>query len=317
MNSMNHLYIGLDGGGTHTTVYAVRRDGTILSRAGGPGLNYLTDGTDLCVRRFRDMLLPLIPGLTGPEITVCAGLAALDGPAPPEILSAFRSVLPSGCQLILESDLSAALAGLTRGKPGMMAVCGTGSMLMARDAAGRESAFGGWGWKIGDPGSGFSLARESLFRALFRWEAEGKRTPLLEAALAFFTAEHPRDLIPLLYEPSLGTDAFAAFGAEAVRLAETGDPDAGGILAGQMEQLAALAGALLDSVPEALHCVGLYGGVFQHSAPARDAFSAALRLRHPEARPEPLTIPPAMGAVILAMLREGISPGSLPAFQHE
>ncbi len=314
---MTELYIGVDGGGTHTSAVCVQPDGHILSHAAGPGLNFCNDGLETCVGRFGEILASLLPsGQTG-QVVVCAGLAALDDSAPPEILSAFQAVLPSGCRLMLESDLTVALAGLTLGRPGLMAVCGTGSMVMVRNAHGQERAAGGWGWKIGDPGSGYMLAREGLFRALWRLETERLETPLLKAAFSFCSVSDSRSLLAALYPPGTGVDTLAAFGAEVVRLAEKGDPDALEILTRQMEGLSALAAPLLDSAQEAADRVGLYGGVFQHSALARSLFSEKLSARFPGIRPVLPEYPPALGAVILAMLRDGVPSGRLPAFDEE
>ena len=311
---MNHLFIGIDGGGSHSTAAAVCPDGSILGRAEGPGLNYLNDGLETCVRRFGE-LLRQFPSLEIGNVVVCGGLAALDGPAPGSILEAFQSVLPPNCRLILESDLSVALAGHTLGRPGLMAVCGTGSMALARDCSGREICAGGWGWKIGDPGSGYSLAREGLFRAAFRAETEGRKTPLLTAALRFFDAPDLRSLIAPLYAPGRGPDALAAFGAEVARLAGEDDPDAFGILTAQMDQFAALCASLLNTIPAAIGHVGLSGGLFVHSPLACALFTEALLARCPGAKTGPVKQPPALGAVILGMLRSGISPSNIPVFK--
>ena len=304
---MKHLYIGIDGGGSRSTVLAADPEGNGLTETRGPGLNYLNDGLDLCVRRFGEMVRRAVPDGFAGAGTVCAGLAALDGPADREIQAAFQSALPPSFRLILRSDLSAALAGHTLGGPGMAAVCGTGSMALVRDREGRERAAGGWGRKIGDPGGGTALAQEGLFRALYLYEAEGRRTPLLLAALRFFSRARPRDLLQPLYAPDFGTDDLAAFGAEVVRLAEQEDPEAGNILERQMICLASLAAALLRDAPEAASAVGLYGGLFQHSPLARRLFSEALLERIPESVTGLCARPPAAGAVCLAMMEEGVS----------
>jgi len=298
------LYIGVDGGGTHSTAMAIHPDGRILSRSEGGGLNYLNDGLEACTARFRRIVTPLLSPDAGAGTVVCAGLAALDGPATPEVQAAFQAALPSCARLFLTSDVTVALAGHTRGEPGAMAICGTGSMAVVRDSAGRERAAGGWGWKIGDPGSGCALAREGLYTALTAWEAEGKEQPLMKAALAFFSVEDPRGLIPAVYAPGVGVDGLAAFGAEVVRLAEAGDPEARGILSRQMGAFAALTAGLLRAAPEARERVGLFGGVFQHSELARKLFSDELAGRCPGALARLAETPPAQGAAILARMRE-------------
>ena len=314
---MTKVYIGLDGGGTHTTGVTVRPDGTVIRRTEGPGLNYLNDGLACCIGRLQRITALLTEGVGAEEVSVCAGLAALDGPAPPEILAAFRKALPAGWTLRLESDLTVALTGHTLGKPGLMAVCGTGSMALTLDREGQTHAAGGWGWKMGDPGSGYALAREGLEQALYALEAEGRETPLLAEALLFFGAADAREMIGTLYAEGQGPDALAAFGAAVIRQAEEGEPEAETLIRRQMARLAALAGMLLRKTPEARERVGLYGGIFQHSALARNLFAQALEARSPGVRAELIQREPALGAVILEMLREGTHPGELPEFTEE
>ena len=314
---MTDLYIGMDGGGTRTTAVLVRSDGRILRRAEGRGMNWLNDGLEACTERFRDLIRQLLPGDPGVTVKVCAGCAALDGPAPDGILDAFRAVLPPGTRLMLTSDLSAARAGLTRGRPGLMAVCGTGSMVLIRNRKGEEKAAGGWGRRIGDPGSGAMLAREALFTGLYLAETEGKRVPLLEAALRFFGGSRPRDLPEAVHAPGLGQDAIAAFGREVILLAENGDPEARSILERQMSLLAGPAAFLLEEAPEAKESIGVYGGVFQHSALARKLFSEALGARIPGLRIRLPQDPSAQGAVLLGMLEDGLQTEELPDMKEE
>ncbi len=298
---MEELYIGIDGGGTRSTILAADAQGNILRESAGPGLNYLNDGLETCVCRFEEMISRVMPAGFSGSGTVCAGLSALDGPAPEDVSGAFRSVLPPSFHLKLCSDLSTALAGHTLGGPGLMAVCGTGSMLLVRNSAGEERAAGGWGWKIGDPGSGYALAQAGLYRALHRFEAEKRETPLLRAALSFFGCGKPRDILLPVYAPGFGVDALAAFGKQVVHLAEQGDPDAGEILRGQLAEFASLAASLLRDVPEAASAAGLYGALFQHSRAARNIFSEELRKRVPGCAVAMAARSPAQGAVYLAM----------------
>ena len=314
---MNQIYVGIDGGGTHSTAVAVLNDGTILRREESGGLNYLTDGLPACTKRLRDLAARVTQGLPNAPLRLCAGLAALDAPAEPDILAAFQEALPQPLRdLDLQSDLYIALMGHTAGAPGLMAVCGTGSMLMALDAQGTQHVMGGWGYRLHDAGSGYSLTRAALIRAVETWEERQESTPLLRSALAFFGAAAPRALIAPLYDASCTPDRFAAFGAQVIGLAEDGDAAALCILRREMAQLSAQAARLLSRVPEA-KAVGLYGGVFEHSLLARSLFTGHLRAAHPLARVAPALFPPEIGAVIHRMKQDGVSIDQLPEFKEE
>ena len=313
---MQSIYIGIDGGGTHTTAVAVRPDGTVIGRAEGDGLNYHNDGLEVCLVRFRNIVNALLSPLGESQARVCAGLAALDGPAEPGILTAFQRAVPPGCTVDLRSDAYIALMGHTEGRPGLMIICGTGSMLLALDAQGEEHVAGGWGWKFHDAGSGYSLARVGLMRALDTWEQQDALSPLLKSALAFFDVSAPRALIDRIYAPGFAPERLAGWGAEVIRLAEAGDAQAQAVLETEMDRLARQAAALLCRVPEA-RLVGLYGGVFQHSARARACFTGLLTARCPDADVSAPRCTPPLGAVIHSMIQSGVAREALPVFKEE
>ena len=123
-----------------------------------------------------------------------------------------------------------------------------------------------------------------------------------------------RSLITPLYAPGRGPDTLAAFGAEVVRLAEREDSDAMEILNGQMIQFAGLAAALLQAVPEAAARTGLSGGLFTNSTLSCFLFTRALQASCPEVKISLADRPPALGAVVLAMLRSGVTAEKIPAF---
>ena len=298
------LYIGMDGGGTRTTAVAVREDGTLAGSAQGGGLNFLQDGLETCLDRFEQLARELMGNTPPEDVVVSAGLAALDGPADADILGAFRARLPGGCTLHLTSDALIALMGHTMGGPGMMVICGTGSMLMALDRSGKEHVLGGWGWKMGDAGSGYTLSRNALVRATEDFDLTGHRSVLMEDALRFFAAAQPRDLIARLYDPAMGTDTMAAFGARVLEAARQGDADALHIAEHEMTRLACLAEALYRQVPEAAVCA-VYGGVMQHSPLARQLFTQALSERCSGVAVTAPRHPPEIGAVVLGMLKDG------------
>jgi N-acetylglucosamine kinase-like BadF-type ATPase len=60
------------------------------------------------------------------------------------------------------SDVEGALLGALGGRPGLLVLAGTGSIVMGRDERGRLARAGGLGPLIGDEGSAFWLGREWL-----------------------------------------------------------------------------------------------------------------------------------------------------------
>ena len=297
------LLIGIDGGATHSTAVAAWNDGTVAAVAHGGGLNINNIGTEAVRGHMESMVHELCKKAGAAPACVCAGMAALDAPADEATTEKFTGLLTRD-QLDLQSDAYVALMGLTQGKPGMIAICGTGSMLMLADDAGDQYISGGWGYLMEDSGSGYAIAREGLLAAIDEYEGTGPATPLTACACEFFGMTDLRKVIDFLYSPDFSPDKLAAFARHVLAEADKGDPISYAIIRKNMRKLAGQAAALFKKAPEARH-MGLYGGIFAHSEPARSEFSEKLRadvpgciICSPEFRPE-------LGAIIHLLKKRG------------
>lgn len=305
------LLIGIDGGGTHSTAAAARPDGRVVAAAYGDGLNYHHIGVEKVRLRLESMVTELCEKTGAVRPLICVGMSALDGPADADILARFAQgrFLPG--QLDLQSDAYAALMGFTCGEPGMIVICGTGSMLLLLDAEGRQHVGGGWGYLLADEGSSYTLAREALLAVIDESEGLGQATPLTAHALSYFQAGTPRKIIDKIYAPDFTPDRLAGFARYVLKEAEAGEPVALSILRRTMPKLAAQAAQLLKKAP-GVSRVGLYGGVFLNSGAARDCFTGTLCQLTEHAQICPLEYTPEVGAIIHLMRREGIlCPGAL------
>ena len=293
------LYIGIDGGGTHSTAAAVRPDGSVAALACGGGLNFHNSGVETVRERLESMTAELCEkaGVPIENAMVCAGMSALDLPADEATTRLFAGRLAFE-QLDLQSDAYAALMGCTLGEPGVIVICGTGSMLVLSDSEGRQIPGGGWGYLLGDAGSSYTLAREGLIAALDALEGIASPTALTADALAFFNAqEDPRSLISHVYAPGFGPEKFAAFARFVLTRAGEGDPVAYGIVERNMKRLGRLAAQMLLKDEKARR-IGLYGGVFAHNPFAKELFEKEVTARVSDAQFCPVSFPPELGAVI-------------------
>ena len=298
------LYIGIDGGGTHSTAVAAWPDGRIAAVTEGQGLNYHNVGVELVRLRLEEMVKTLEAQAEAPVEKICVGMSALDGPADEAILALFTSVALSPTALDLQSDAYAALMGFTQGEPGMIVICGTGSMLLLVDEKGNQHVSGGWGYLLNDAGSGYTLAREALLKVIDAAEGTGPSTPLTALALDYFGASHPRGIIDRVYAPDFTPDKMAGFAPCVIAQAEQGEPGAQDILTRNMERLARQAARLFQKAPTAQR-VGLYGGIFAHSPLARAIFQNTLAELWPSAEICDLQYPPELGAIIHLMRKTG------------
>ena len=173
------LLIGIDGGGTHSTAVAASPDGRIAAVTEGGGLNFHNVGVETVRLRLEAMVEDLCRQ-TGCKVDeVCVGMSALDAPADDATTAAFCTGMFRPEHLDLQSDAYVALMGFTCGEPGMIIICGTGSMLLMLDGQGNQKPAGGWGYLLGDAGSGYTLAREGLLAIIDATEGTGPSTPLV------------------------------------------------------------------------------------------------------------------------------------------
>lgn len=297
------ILIGIDGGGTHSTAVAAYPDGRIAAVTEGGGLNFHNSGVETVRQRLEAMVEDLCRKTGCEAERICVGMSALDAPADEATTALFTGAL-NARQLDLQSDAYIALMGLTQGKPGVIVICGTGSMLLMLDSEGKQHAAGGWGYLLGDAGSGYTLAKEGLLAAIDAFEGIGPETPLLTDSLAYFGADTPRGLIDRIYAPEATTAWIAGFARHVLARAGDGHEAAVNILRRNMERLARSAAQLIAAAPEAAR-VGLYGGVFGHSELARSLFTQALQRFSPGAEVCTLGYPPELGALIHLFRQRG------------
>ena len=82
MNRMNpNIFIGIDGGGTHSTAVAAWPDGRIAAVTEGGGLNYHNSGVETVRTRLEAMARDLSSMAQSPVAEACVGMSALDLPA--------------------------------------------------------------------------------------------------------------------------------------------------------------------------------------------------------------------------------------------
>jgi N-acetylglucosamine kinase-like BadF-type ATPase len=259
-----------------------------LREAEGPGANVATLPATLVSERLSALLTQL--GDLHPE-ACCAGAAGAEVPAARARLESLLEQMLPGCRLAVVHDtrLVLAAAGIVAG---IALVAGTGSVAYGRVADGREAQRGGWGWMLGDDGSGVWVTREAARVVMARADAGRPLGPLGEALLAACRARDAQELTANLH--SMGEPMQWAAAASAVFETVETDDASREIVHGAARALAGLA----RDVGAAVGIEGpvvLAGGLLLH----QPALEAAVRTQL--ARPSVLLDrPPVEGALRLA-----------------
>jgi glucosamine kinase len=132
-------------------------------------------------------------GLIRP-LACCAGAAGAEVPEARARLDALlRRLLPdSRVCVVHDARLVLAAAGLDAG---IALIAGTGSVAYGRTADGREAQRGGWGWMIGDEGSGVWITREAARLVMARSERGDPIGKLGRALLTATGTNSARELV--------------------------------------------------------------------------------------------------------------------------
>jgi glucosamine kinase len=162
--------LGLDIGGTSTRARLVA-DGEIVADVTG-GSASLTAAGEARAAAALDDLLGQLPGPAGRLDAVCAGAAGSHTAAQQtsDFLQARLAPMTRSSVVLVVDDASLILPA-ARLAEGIAVICGTGSIATGT-WRGREAWAGGWGYLLGDEGSGYWMVRSAI-RALLSRRTRG------------------------------------------------------------------------------------------------------------------------------------------------
>lgn len=301
------VVLGIDGGGTKTRCLVADRAGTLLGEGLAGPSNYQVVGPDAAAAAVVGAAEQALARAGLALADVDAAVAGLAGVGRPEDQAAMRRALAAGfatAALAVVPDARIALEGALGGAPGAIVISGTGSIAYGLDAQGQTVRAGGWGWILGDEGSGYDIGRRAVAAALAAGDGTGSPTVLQERVCSAWGLERIDLAIRRVYAdlPAAKAD-MAALVPLVMAAAAGGDEVAAAILRQAGEQLGALAAAVLRrlGLPDgAAQLVAGTGGVFTGCAAVREAMAARLAALAPTASLIDPISSPAEGAVRLA-----------------
>lgn len=234
--------MGVDGGGTGTRARLAVANGRTLGE-GQAGPSGLSQGVEQAWRHVREAIAAAFgqAGLALPaphEIELGLGLAGAGVAAQH---AAFMQGDPGYARLLLVNDGVTQLLGAHAGGPGLVVASGTGSVAAARGADGRMRQCGGWGFPVGDEGSGAWLGLQAMRQAQHVIDGRAAASPLADAVFAL--AGHDAPAL-LAWCAGAGQAKWATLAPLVFAAAEAGDAAAGALLDQAARDLARLVHAL-------------------------------------------------------------------------
>jgi glucosamine kinase len=183
--------LGIDIGGTNSRARLWAR-GQIAAESQVSSASLPAVGPQAASSALAALLSGVDVGPGEPVDAVCVGSAGLSVPGAREFLHGQLAPLTRYGTVVIVSDAMLVLpaAGLDAG---VAVICGTGSVAVG-SCGDRTVQAGGWGYLLGDPGSGYWIVREAL-RVLFRRRDRGQ--PLGELGRELLAATESGDLAML------------------------------------------------------------------------------------------------------------------------
>jgi N-acetylglucosamine kinase-like BadF-type ATPase len=308
--------IGIDAGGTKTVCILADDQKRMLSRARGPGANLQAAGELEVEKVLHDVMQQAIGDRDIAPAAICLGIAGVDRPNDAAIVDGIMKRIGAKARIVIVNDALIALETGAPGQPGIVIVSGTGSIAYGRNAAGEAARAGGWGYALGDEGSGYWIGRAALRAVLRAADQRGPRTMLTPMLLEHFSVSHPQLLLHEIYHHHLKPAAIGALASCVHDAFNQGDQAATGILRGAADELEGSALSVarrLELTTESFTFL-LSGGIFRAVPWLAEELGRRLPATAPKSVTKLLDREPAEGAVTFAV-QEATGGARIPVYR--
>jgi N-acetylglucosamine kinase-like BadF-type ATPase len=270
-----------------------------VGEARADGANLYTHG-ELHVEKVFDAIIETFAN-DHPIAAACVGIAGVDRPYDEGVIRNILRRLGHRKNVRVVNDAVIALTAGAAERFGIVVLAGTGSIAYGADRAGRTARSGGFGSLLADEGSGYWLGHQALREAVRASDGRGGATRLRDLVFEALGATSMAEVIPKVYEQAMPKHGIAALAPLVERARAEGDTVAAELICRGGQELALAAGAVARALSFGAEPfpVVLAGGAFKACPSLVDTVVGALDL--PAARPAPLTVEPALGAVALAL----------------
>ena len=205
--------IGIDGGGTGTVGILTTETGRCLAQVQSGPSNYHVVGeaeTQAVLESVIGQLCEKAGILLTDSICFCLGMAGLGRAADREVVGRICDKLGVSKNRILTHDAHIALVGGTEKQHGVIVISGTGAIVYGINANGKEARASGWGYLLGDEGSGYDIAINGLRAVVRAADGRGRQTELTNRILNKLELNEPGELIRWAHAASRDTIAQLA-----------------------------------------------------------------------------------------------------------
>jgi len=301
---MDNYVIGIDGGGTETIGVLANHDGLVLAQSRGGATNYQVVGSNKLKTELENVFDDLLQLSRVPKEKVAHIYLGLAGAGRESDRREIKQLLAGSYAkgITVESDARIALAGAFAGKPGIILIAGTGAICFGKNADSPVVRSGGWGYLLGDEGSGYYVGQQAIIAALKDLDGRAEKTSLRQIIESHYGLKQIDEIIPLIYKGKIDRTEISSLAPLVFEVSQKGDAVAMNIIKRTGQEL----GKLVKAVAERLNLrhkpihIALVGGLINiKDVFINEIFKELYELSWDIEVSEPL-FSPAIGAVILS-----------------
>lgn len=303
--------LGIDGGGTATKCVIADDKGNLLGQGISEPSNYQVVGVRKAidaVNRTKKQAVETTGIRKAKFEVVCLGLAGVGRLVDHKVIGEALKKLDLAQKIMLDHDASIALAGATICQPGIVIIAGTGTTAFGMNGEGRTARANGWGYVLGDEGSGYDIGQKALRAALRAYDGRGEATFLTSKLIKYFGLKSLPDIVQRVYRNKLSRKEIAALTPLVVESAKKEDKVAALILKETGEELGTSVVAVIKSLKmeKKEFEVAMAGGVFKAEELILPYFKGRVKGVAPKARFIEPRFEPVIGAIFLGLRKIGV-----------
>jgi N-acetylglucosamine kinase-like BadF-type ATPase len=302
--------LGVDGGGSWTRSVIMRPDGTIIGVGKAGPSNPITSGVEKSLKNIFLAEQKANQNRVYNYKLSIFGIAGVYRSKYRQLM--FEKLSKAFGEVKIISDTHSALAGATGCKTGVIAIAGTGSIAYGVNEKGLEAKAGGWGWRLGDEGSGYTIGKNALKAVLRYYDDSEGFTSLKEMILNKLELTNVEEIVDWAYDPNREPRHFASLVPIVKEAEKQGD-----LIATQiMRESGAELGIITQTVIKKLKMSGKFpvaccGGVFKQPNGYNVSFEDTVKKVAPRCVfIEPL-FSPTIGSALLALKSQNIEVNEL------
>lgn len=301
------VIMGIDGGGTGVRVVLAEADLVVLGQGEAGGVNPFVQtpaGAEANLRSAMQQAFAMATIEPAQVNAVCAGIAGTSGSdsSGDWLRRTLADVIPQA-RVIMSSDADIALVGAHGAACGVIVMAGTGSVASGINRQGQRARAGGYGYLLGDEGSGYWLGREAIAAVVQTYYEQDAPTSLTDVVLKGLDLTETEEIIYWFYASRPDKNKIiAAMAAQVLQCAAEGDAAACEIVQRGALAMSRMVTSIWRQLADPTLPVAFGGSVLLRSPVMSEPLRKLLNLEH---IPTP-KYPPAVGAVLLTVL-EGSS----------